>query len=59
MATRLSRTTLVSALVVATALALVALGLAAITNAGAPRPAPPPLLRPIRPPRRPTSCRDT
>ncbi|MEW9511245.1 hypothetical protein [Streptomyces bacillaris] len=34
MATRFSRTTLVSALIVATALALVALGLTAITNAG-------------------------
>lgn len=35
MAERFSRTTLVSALIVATALALVALGLNAITNAGA------------------------
>ncbi|MFH8478786.1 DUF1996 domain-containing protein [Streptomyces sp. DSS69] len=35
MVTRLNRTTLVSALIVATALALVALGLSVITNAGA------------------------
>ncbi|MEK8145971.1 hypothetical protein NKH18_46515 [Streptomyces sp. M10(2022)] len=35
MAERLSRTALVSALIVATALALVVMGLTAITNAGA------------------------